>query len=249
MGLFGNKSHKYYQDFTPLASDMHSHLLPGVDDGSASIDESLAMIAGLKRLGFTYLVTTPHINSDLFDNSQEIINLSYQKLANALNQEHPDVTLDFAAEYFLNYDFLEFMHENHLLTFGKNYLLLEFSFHNPPLNLHEIIFQIQSAGYTIVLAHPERYLYWYNQPEQYSELSDRGVLLQVNLGSFAGRYNMQVQQTAEKLAQNNLIDLLGTDLHSPAHLDVLEKALANKYLQKIMAGKNLMNSRLATQKR
>jgi len=244
MGLFDRKTDHLHKDFSKLKTDIHSHLLPVVDDGSQSVADSLEMIRGFRELGYRNLITTPHINSDLFENTEEDLMEAYKPLQEAVQENFTDISVEFAAEYYLNIDFIEKIGKTPLLTFGKDYLLVEFSFYNPPFNVKELIFKLQSEGYNPILAHPERYLYWHNQINQFSELSERGVYLQVNMGSFAGKYNIQARKMAEKLAQQDLINFLGSDLHSPKHLPMMNEALASKHVQKLLSSNRLLNDTL-----
>jgi protein-tyrosine phosphatase len=163
--------------------DMHSHLIPGIDDGSKTMDESIELIRAFKEFGYKKIITTPHIMSDYYKNTPEIINDGLAKLRLELGKQKIEMEINAAAEYYLDFDFNDKIHAEKLLTFGKNYLLIEVSYLNEPDNIDAIIFELQTSGYNIILAHPERYPFWYNNPKRYETLKDKDVLFQININS------------------------------------------------------------------
>src|ERR1035437_1025040 len=222
MGLFSifkkNKRLQTPVDLSVLGCDIHSHLIPSIDDGSQGIEDSIKMISELHQLGYTKIITTPHIMGDFYKNTPEIILSGLEKVKQALKQENIPVELSAAAEYYLDYDFEKKLDEEKLLTFGNNYLLFEVSYMNPPDNLHHIIFKMQTLGYKPVLAHPERYNFWHTEFEKYESFIDKGVLLQMNINSLTGYYSIPTKRIAEKLIDKNMISLLGTDCHHIGHV-------------------------------
>lgn len=210
-------------DFSLLAVDMHSHLIPAIDDGAESIEKSLTLINGLINLGYKGLVTTPHIMSDFYRNTPEIIESGLKKVRAKLQEKKINIPIAAAAEYYIDFDFAQKIGKEKLLTFGsKNYILVECSFVNSPQNLNEVIFNLQTSGYKVVLAHPERYLYWYKNRKIYEDLKERGVLFQVNILSLAGMYSAEAKELAEYLIQNDMANFLATDLHNHHHLNILK---------------------------
>ena len=248
MGLLGRLFKKEPKlppaDLSVLHTDMHSHLIPGIDDGSKTIEESLQLIKKLHQLGYKKLITTPHVMSDHYKNTPEIILDGLKKLREALKNESIPVELDAAAEYYLDFEFEAKIEGGELLTFGDNYVLFEVSFINPPQNLDQIIFKLQTSGYKPVLAHVERYPYWYNDEQIYQKLKDAGVLLQLNIASLTGYYSPQTKKIAEQLIDKNMIDLLGTDCHNMNYIKILEGSLTGKHLHKVLASGRLLNNRL-----
>ena len=163
-------------DFSFLGTDMHSHLVPGVDDGADTVDSSLDMIRGLIKLGYNKLITTPHIRPDYFPNSKEMIQAGFKKLEKAVRKEKLPIRLACAAEYYVDYDFRATIDKEELLTFSGNHILIEISTFSPPPNLYEIIFQLRIKGYQPIVAHPERYVYY--QLDEFRKLRDYGCMLQ-----------------------------------------------------------------------
>ena len=228
----------------PLAAlqvDMHSHLLPGLDDGAETVAHSLDLLRELRTLGFTKLVMTPHIMGDFYKNTPEGIRAALATLrAAAAEAGLADVALECAAEYYLD-EWLgrKLADGTELLTFGgeRRYLLLETSYLNEPLNLNGTIFDLQAAGYKPVLAHPERYVYLYNRFSELERLRrEQGVLMQLNLNSLAGYYSPAARQVAEKLIDGGLVDFVGTDTHHLRHTTALaSKTVKSAYFRKLMA--------------
>ena len=223
-----------------LGADMHSHLLPGLDDGAETLAQSVALLGAMRDLGYRKLILTPHIMGDFYKNSPATIQPALVQLrAAAVTAGLGDVQLECAAEYYLD-EWLGGKLESgeELLSFGgdKRYLLLETSYMNEPFNFHDIIFRLKALGYQPVLAHPERYTYFYGRFSDLQKIHENGVLFQLNLNSLAGYYSTGAQRVAEKLIDARLVDFVGTDAHNLKHTDVLRtKVLATEYLRKVLA--------------
>lgn len=223
-----------------LGADMHSHLLPGLDDGAETVEHSLGLLRALRDIGYRKLIMTPHIMGDFFKNTPEGIRAALSLLRTAAAEAGlSDVELDCAAEYYLD-EFLgrKLSDGTEMLTFGgtKRYLLFETSYMNEPLNLFETIFDMQGRGYQPVLAHPERYTYFYGRFAEVEKLRrDHGVLLQLNLNSLAGYYSPAAKKVAEQLIDAGLVDFVGTDTHHLRHTDtLLRRSLPQPYMEKLL---------------
>ncbi len=227
----------------PYGWDMHSHLIPGIDDGSANAEESIEMIKSLIDLGFTKFVCTPHIMSDFFKNTEESITKALEILKSAVVKEGLDIQLEFAAEYYLDEGFIQKLENKDILTFGDNYLLFETSYMNKPSQLKEVIFTMITNGYKPVLAHPERYTYMFNDFSKYEDLYNTGVLFQINTNSLTGYYSKSSKKIAEMLIDNNMVDFLGSDCHKLKHTEVMAKAMTTKHYAKALK-MNLKNDLL-----
>jgi len=232
------------EDFSALKTDVHSHLIPGIDDGAKSLDESIGLILGLQSLGYKKLITTPHVMADHYRNDKEIILSGLKRLREALKLHNIDVKVDAAAEYYLDEHFISLVENKDLLTFGKNMVLFELSFFEEPKQLDQVIFDLQLNGYTPVLAHPERYAYWHRSMDKLERLHDKGVLFQVNLGSLSGNYGQEIMKTAEKMAENNWISLLGSDTHHMLHIQLFRTLKTNPTMQRLLNSNQLLNSKL-----
>lgn len=216
--------------------DIHSHLLPGIDDGAATMEDSLALIRQLKELGYKKLVTTPHIYSAFYPNTKTGILEKRDEVRRAMAAEGIDMELDAAAEYFMDEHFETLLlGEEPLLCIQERQVLVEMSFFGAPPSLESYLFRLRSKGYQPVLAHPERYGFLHPQKEYYSRLQELGCLFQVNILSLAGYYKRPVQEAAEYLLRKEMIHFLGTDLHHQRHLDALRDALTHKKTREALA--------------
>lgn len=224
-------------DFSALRTDMHSHLLPGIDDGATDVNNSIELIKGLEDIGYKKFITTPHIFQDMYKNDAESIGRAYDILTEEKRRLAIDIPIAAAAEYYLDDHFDTLLtNKTPLLTLKGNLVLVEFSFVNAPINYKSQLFQLQIHGYQPVLAHPERYLYLDRNRKLYDELKDAGCLLQLNILSIAGYYGKPSQELALYLLKKQYVDFLGTDLHHLRHLDALRHAagimpLVNDLLQ------------------
>lgn len=225
--------------------DLHSHLIPGIDDGAQTMSESIALISKLKELGFKKLIITPHIMSDKYPNNSEIIINGLNTVKEELLKRDIDIQLEVASEYFLDKHFLNLLKQRDILTFGNNYVLFELSYTSKPIFLESAIFEMISAGYKPVLAHPERYLFLHKKFEEYKWLKRKGLLFQINLNSFSGYYSKDVQKIANRLAEEGLIDFIGSDTHKERQLNHLEKNLnSHKVMEKIFKNNTILNESL-----
>lgn len=230
-------------DVPSLEVDIHSHLLPGLDDGVKTFEEAATIITYLSRLGYKKIITTPHVMSDAFRNTSEGILAKLAELRDYLQANNIDVDVSAAAEYYLDeWLFRRVEEDEPLLTFGDRYLLFETNFITEPFNLKEFIFMATTKGYKLVLAHPERYLYLHNNLEKVQDLLDRGVLMQMNISSLTGYYSIPVRRMAFQLVNREMIHWLGTDCHHLQHAQLTEKAKGLRYFRKALTLPLLNNS-------
>lgn len=190
------------------AKDAHSHILPGVDDGVKTMEASLDILNTYEQWGIKEVWLTPHIMEDV-PNTKE----GLTKVFESLKAEYKGgIELHLAAEYMLDYGFEEQLSNKDLLFHSPGHILVETSYLEPPMGLDNILFNILAAGYTPILAHPERYLYMH--PSQYKELKKQGILFQLNWGSLGGLYGHQVQERAFSLLKQGLYNMSGSDIHT-----------------------------------
>jgi protein-tyrosine phosphatase len=223
-------------DFSGVKTDIHSHLIPGIDDGVKSVEESLEMLRAFSTLGYKKIITTPHVMSDYFKNTPDIILSGLGTMREALDKAGIDIQMDAAAEYYLDEYFVQKLKkEKSLLTIKEKYLLFEISYINPPDYLLNVVFDINVAGFTPLLAHPERYNFWYGKLDEYKKIKDAGALFQLNVNSLTGYYGVAAKKTAEVLIDENMIDFIGSDLHGARHMDSLHHVIHEKHFRKLMA--------------
>jgi protein-tyrosine phosphatase len=228
---------------TPLLTDIHSHLLPGLDDGVQSFEQAKEIIEQFSKLGYKKLITTPHCMSDAYRNTNDIILNKLSELKSYIHKHNISIELEAAAEYYLDEELMRKLDQNEpLLTFGKKYLLFETNFLTEPFNLKEFIFLATTKGYKPVLAHPERYLYLQKNDEKTEDLLNRGVFFQLNISSVSGYYSKPVQITALNLIEKGWIHFLGSDCHHLQHVKLTEEAKKNKHFIKALSLPLLNNS-------
>lgn len=229
-----------------LGADMHSHFIPGIDDGAKTMEDTLFMLRAMADMGFKTIITTPHIFIDYYPNTAEIILAGLKDVQAAVKENNIDITLRAAAEYYIDDHFTQLLEQKvPLLTIHKNEVLVEFSMMYEPPRLAEILFDMIKAGYKPVIAHPERYLFFHRNIEKFTELKDRGCLLQLNMLSIAGYYGANIKVVADKLLAKGLYDYCGSDMHHEKHAVVLRAMSQSKDYHRF-AGYPFLNSRLCS---
>ena len=239
------KKENVQPDLSFIGADMHSHLLPGLDDGLKTIEESVACINELYNLGYRKLICTPHIISDMYPNDRKTILPKLDEVRKALRENNIQMTVEAAAEYMVDLEMEKYVLSGEpLLTFGDNFILIEMSYVAPSPNIEQMIFQLRIKGLQPVLAHPERYIFYHNDFENYQRFVDLGCLLQLNLLSLLGYYGKQIKLIAEKLLKNKMIDLVGTDMHHERHLAALKELASKKDFYKLFEEMEIKNKKL-----
>lgn len=240
----------FFRSKTPLLSDLipdnyvdiHSHLLPGIDDGAKDMNDTKSLINSLQKIGFKEFITTPHIFEGIWENTSDSIELNLQKT----NAQLTNCKLRAAAEYMLDSYFYDRLKKGEkLLTLKENLVLIEMSYLNAPIQLYDIIFEIQLQGYKPILAHPERYLFYGNKFDEFLKLKKSGCLFQLNLLSTTGYYGLGVSKITQKLLDNNLYDFVGSDVHHEKHIKALSSKLVIKNTESLKStiSNNLFFSR------
>ena len=209
-------------------TDIHSHVLPGIDDGSPNTDVSIALLEAMKSWGIDSIVATPHIAEDSFENTPQSIKKAYDKLSVRMLDMAMDINVKFSAEYRIDNRFRKMFEDDELIIMPNNYLLIENSFVQPPIDLKNIIYELQLRDLKPILAHPERYGYYQRKKEIYEELFESGCEFQINLLSLAGYYGDREKETALWLANKGYISFVGSDLHHFGHVEVINKFLLSK---------------------
>lgn len=244
MILFNRSASTKTEGFlTAIGTDIHSHLIPGIDDGVQDSTTGARFIKQLNAWGIQQVITTPHIKPEQHENSPVTITPAYERLLQAMKNADLDVPVSFAAEYYIDETFTQRLQQP-LLTLKDNLLLVEISFAWAPAPLYEWMFDILSAGYQPLLAHPERYGYMHGDMRQYEILKEKGVQLQLNLLSLSGYYGKSVQKAAQQLIDAKLIDYVGTDLHHDRHLEALEEMGKQKKFVRLLETYGFKNSLL-----
>ena len=240
--IFFRRKNKPSADFSNIRTDIHSHLLPGIDDGVPSVEVSLRIIRGMVSLGYRKLVTTPHIMWDMYKNTPAMIQARLDEVQLAIQKEGIDIELSAAAEYFIDDHFEELLREKKpLLAIKDNLVLVEFSMVSQPFDLKEVLFEMQMQGYQPIIAHPERYVYLDQNKTFYDELKDSGCFFQCNLLSLSGYYGKTVQELAKYLTRARYYDYVGSDIHSLRHMESLRSSSLRSNLDKLLETCNIRN--------
>lgn len=238
LNIFKKKTVVEFEGFSWLFQDIHSHLLPGLDDGSPDVETSISLLKALYSAGIKKFICTPHIIGDMYRNTPVTINAALEKLKKAVKEEGMDIQLSAAAEYMLDDYFLELIRKGEpLLTLEGNYILTELPYYSAPINFKEISFEILTNKYQPLMAHPERYHYYHKDYAAYARLKEMGFLLQVNLLSLTGYYGKEVAKAARYIVKNNLASFVGSDLHHTNHLAALTDKKSIKIFENFLGHK------------
>jgi protein-tyrosine phosphatase len=225
------KSKPYLKDLlTDNYIDIHSHLLPGIDDGAKTVSDTLRLINAFEKIGVSQFITTPHISHYLWNNSPETILRNHSETTILLAEKDIKKPFRAAAEYFMDDWFEKHFITEKLLALKDNYVLVEMSYMNPPVQLYKILFDLQVAGYKPVLAHPERYLFYHKNFPEYEKLKKAGCLFQLNLLAVVGYYGEEIMKIAEQLLKRGMYDFVGTDVHHDNHIEALNKKVRTRDL-------------------
>lgn len=249
MGFFGGLFGKREQvmppaDLSVLRCDIHSHFIPGIDDGAQNLEQSMELLRAMHELGYRKVITTPHSMADGYRNTPEIILGGLEKLRAEVARQGLDMEVDAAAEYYLDHDLENKVADRQVITFGDKLLLFELPFISEPAILLNVVFAMQTQGYRPVLAHPERYGFWHNDYSKYERLKERGVLFQLNLVALTGAYGPKAKEIAERLIDAGAYELLGSDCHNMNHVEAIRNTLTRPYLHKLIASGKLLNAGL-----
>ncbi|MDI9364188.1 MAG: histidinol phosphatase [Flavobacterium sp.] len=239
------KSKPVVADLSFLGVDMHSHLLPGIDDGLQTIEDTIAYMKALQAIGYRKFICTPHILNGLYNNSPETILPQLAIVQKALKEQQIAIEVAAAAEYMIDDLFENYLKDGKpLLTFGKQYILVEMSYMAEATNLYSVLYELIIKGLQPVLAHPERYNYFHTHFERYYEIKNRNVLFQVNLLSLCGYYGKQIKQTAERLIKEKMVEFIGTDLHHANHLKAIQNYVTTAEFYKLTKDIKWLNDTL-----
>lgn len=229
-----------------LNVDLHSHFIPGIDDGSQSMKESLSLLKGMEALGYEKVITTPHIMFDLYRNTPQIIKEGLVSLRKAAKAAGIKLEIEAAAEYYLDEGFYDHLHSDEVMSINGKYLLFETSYISKPLQIEDMIFEISAAGYTPLMAHPERYRYVSDPLKEYGRWKELGVLFQLDLNSLGGHYGKDAKKKAEILSNNGMIDFLGSDVHHLKQTRFLDDVFNSENYSKVWENNTILNHTLGS---
>ena len=226
MFTYFKKRRTFLRDLWASTPEIHSHVLPGLDDGSKNIQNSLELLKRYEEMGCPLVIGTPHTMYGIYDNTLETIKNSYQSIPlDILN-----IQLTYSSEYMLDDGFITILKEKKIIPLYEKYVLIEMSYFQPPNNLFDLIFQIGAQGYIPIMAHPERYAYFHQNLDIFNDLKNKGCLLQLNALSLSGHYGEQTMRACNNLLQKNAYDFIGIDTHKMTHLDKFSDIKVTKTL-------------------
>lgn len=228
-----------------LKVDMHSHILPGIDDGAADIDKSLFLIDNLLEMGYEKLIATPHVLTDHHPNTSGSIRFALGELQEALDKRGYTVPVSAAAEYMLDEEFYKLLDQDErLLTLHDDYLLVEVNYLQTTPSFETLVFELQTKGYKVVLAHPERYHFVDGRLKLLHKYKAKGIYLQPNLLSFTGYYGKREAEIANRMLENGLVDFIGTDLHHTRHVEGIKNKEVKQKIKDLMQNGTFKNTEL-----
>ncbi len=231
--------------FDVFSTDMHSHILPGIDDGAKTVEESLALIDVLYNKGIRKFICTPHVYNEMYPNTPDTIDAAYKLLQPIAKDKYPDIVIEYAAEYYLDEMFDERLEKNEkLLCFSEKRILIEHGFVQAPPDILRKIFDVQMAGYEPIYAHPERYEFFHGNKKVYHKIYDAGCAFQVNLLSLTGYYGKIPFELATYLIENKLVSLVGSDIHHDKHIEAYKNFQGNKLMNMLIEQNILENNSL-----
>lgn len=216
-------------------TDMHNHILPGVDHGSQSVEQSLQMLEAEIKMGIKRVICTPHVTAETFENTPDTILPAFEVLKNAVAEAGLDVELHVSAEYRLDDFWNKQYAAGNLIPMPGKFLLVENSFMQELLELDELLFDLAIKGYQPILAHPERYGYYSHRHHRYETMHNAGVCFQLNILSLAGYFGSSARDNAVWLVKNGMVDMLGTDMHNLEHAEIIMEYLRSKDWRKMSA--------------
>ncbi len=252
--LFGGNEKKrpqsgsHHNKLAWIGWDMHNHILPGIDDGSQDVEQSIELIKGLQELGIHRSISTPHVMAEVHNNTPEIISGAHTALQSALKNQNIDFQLHFSAEYMIDDQLDQWIDSNNLCLLGEKYMLIEMSYLSESKALFSIIKSIQDKGYQPILAHPERYNYYHNNFKIFEDIKNAGCMLQLNLLSISKYYGENVKTAALTLIRSGMYDFVGTDMHHTRHLEALKQVVRKYDVQDLLKENPIRNASLFSDK-
>lgn len=226
--MFNFFSKKHSQQPLFFTTDIHCHILPGIDDGAKDLETAVTLVEKMAELGFKRIFASPHITYGTFENNADTIGQAFDTLSRAVKERGVDIELGYSAENRLDDLFMNNLKDGALLTLPGNIVLVENSYFQEPWGLDSLLFDLQVKGYRPVMVHPERYPYYFGNKKRYDELHKNGTAFQVNLLSLAGYYGKGEKKMAEYLIDRGLVDFIGTDIHRLSHVEYIRNYLASK---------------------
>lgn len=212
----------------PVTTDIHCHIIPGVDDGSPDTETSVALIERMQKWGIDRIIASPHVTAVTFENTPEVLDAAMAELQTVLDAKGNTIKLSHHAEYRLDDFSRSYFDRGEIMAMPGNYVMIENPFVTEAWFIDNLVFELQMKGYIPLLAHPERYSYYFKNRERYRQLHDAGTKFQINLLSLAGTYGKEQREVAEYLIAKDMVEFIGSDLHNATHADAIDAYLLTK---------------------
>lgn len=215
-------------------TEIHCHIMPGVDHGASTVNDSLELIEAERRWGIDRFILTSHVTEDTFENNPETLAEGFARLKEGVDKVEMPVRMAYSAEYRLDTLFMEQLRQNRIVPMPGNYLLVENSYIQEPMGLDNLLFDLKVKGYKVIMAHPERFPYYHGNASRYEQLHSAGNLFQVNLLSLAGFFGKDAKKVAEWMAKQGMVDFLGSDVHHMRHVEAIDAYLKSSDYRKLL---------------
>lgn len=218
-----------------FATDIHCHILPGIDDGAPDADYGAELVMRMSAWGLSRIIATPHVVGEVYENTPESISAALTRLQESMHAKGIPTTVQSAAEHRLDDLFSRNIIADTLISHPSKHVLIENSFMQEARDIDSIVIRLTNRGYIPIMAHPERFVYYHSANlKRYFELHRLGVRFQVNLLSIAGRYGSEPRHVAERLIEAGIVDFFGTDVHRHEHCDAIEAFLSSRNYDKLL---------------
>lgn len=224
-----------------VSTDIHCHLVPGIDDGAKDARTAVDIIERMQQWGIKRIFASPHVAQDVFENTQEELDMALSVLKDELDSRGNDIEISRSAEYRIDDYAMTQIKSGEAKILPNGFVLVENSFMQEPWGLDNLLFDLQVKGFKPILAHPERYFYYHTNRKRYDEIHASGTYFQINLLSLAGYYGKEEKQVAEYLVGKGYADFVGSDIHRHEHVDAIDAYLTSKDYRKILPKLNLLN--------
>lgn len=209
--------------------DFHSHILPNIDDGSKSVEETIELLREASEAGFEAIISTSHYIEGSYEENAAKRRVWIDAISRILKERKIDLKIYLGSEVYITDNIIPLLDENVIPTInGSNYVLFEYPLNAKPMDMYKAIYDMQENGYKPILAHPERYKFIQEKPNLVYDLIQKGVLMQSNYGSIVGYYGERAELLAKKLLENDMVHFLGSDVHRRKTIYPLLKDIEKK---------------------
>lgn len=230
LNLFTSREHRHdSQQLLPVHTDIHAHLVPGIDDGARDICHGADLAQELEALGISRMILTPHVTDEIFPNTPDTIDPALACLRRELAERGSRLELHVSGEYRIDDLLYDQLKQKIVRPMPNDYLLIECGWINEPFRIEAFVGDlVRTYGFKPILAHPERYPYYHHDPSNYLRLRRAGLRFQINILSLAGAYGKYVRDLTKEMIEKDMVEFIGTDLHNHRHLNTIKEYLNSR---------------------